>query len=87
VRGAVSFGAGVATQPLTERDQMRSYLVTTGTIVGLFAAGHLFELAAVWRSPASDPWFTLGVGLIIMVSGALCIWAVRLLNVIGSPAG
>ena len=28
-----------------------------------------------------------GVGLIIVVSGAVCIWAVRLLKVIGSPAG
>jgi hypothetical protein len=66
---------------------MRAYLIATGTIFGLVAAGHLFELVAERRSPASDPWFTLGVGLIIVLSGALCFWALRLLKVIKSPAG
>jgi len=63
---------------------VKAYLLTTGTIFGLFAAGHVFELVAEWRPPASDPWFTVGMALIIGVSGALSVWAFRLLKGIGS---
>ena len=65
---------------------MKAYLLTTGAIFGLFAAGHIVELIADWRPPASDPWFTIGIGLIIVVSGALCVWAFRLLKAIGPAA-
>jgi hypothetical protein len=59
---------------------MRAYLLTTGIFFGLFAAGHLFELVYEWRSPALDPWFTLGIAVIVLTSGALSVWALRLLK-------
>ncbi len=62
---------------------MKPYLVITGTIFALFSVGHVVELAGHWRSPASDPWFTGGVALIIVVSGALSVWAFRLLKTNG----
>ena len=62
---------------------MKTYLLTTGTIFGLFAAGHVVELIAEWRPPASDPWFIIGISLIIVVSAAFCAWAFRLLKAIG----
>jgi len=65
---------------------VKTYLLTTGTIFGLFAAGHLAELVVEWRPPASDPWFMVGMALIILVSGALCIWAFRLLKATGRAA-
>ena len=65
---------------------MKAYLLITGTIFALFAAGHLFELVAEWRSPASDPWFTFGIGLIVVASGALSVWAFRLLRSAGPAA-
>jgi len=40
----------------------------------------VFELVKEWRSPAEDPWFTIGVSLIVIVSGALSVWAFRLLK-------
>ena len=65
---------------------MKAYLLTTGTIFGLFAGGHVVELVAEWRPPASDPWFTIGIAAIIAVSGALCVWAFRLLKASGPAA-
>ena len=62
---------------------MKAYLLTTGTIFGLFAAAHVVELIAEWRPPASDPWFVIGISLIIVVSAAFCVWAFRLLETIG----
>ena len=41
------------------------------------------ELIAEWRPPASDPWFIIGISLIIVVSAAFCVWAFRLLETIG----
>ena len=49
---------------------MKSYLLTTGTIFGLFSVGHIVELIIQWRSRASDPWFMGGMALIVVVSGA-----------------
>lgn len=59
---------------------MKAYLIITGTIFGLFAVGHIFELLSHWRTLTSDRWFTLGVSFIIVVSGVLCIWALVLLK-------
>ncbi len=59
---------------------LKTYLVVTGVIFALFAAMHVFELVKEWRSPAEDPWFTIGVSLIVIVSGALSVWAFRLLK-------
>jgi len=62
---------------------VKAYLLTTGTIFGLFAAAPVVELIAEWRPPASDPWFIIGISLIIVVSAAFCVWAFRLLETIG----
>ena len=62
---------------------MKTYLITTGTLFGLFAAWHVFELVSHWRSPVSDPGFTVVVALVIVVSGALSVWAFRLLKAAG----
>jgi hypothetical protein len=65
---------------------LRTYLATTGTIFGLFSAGHVFELIVEWRPPASDPGFALGLVAIILVSGALSAWAFRLFRAAGPAA-
>lgn len=57
---------------------MKAYLLTTGTIFGLFSLGHIVELITRWRSPASDPWFMGGMALIVVLSAALSIWGFRL---------
>jgi hypothetical protein len=63
---------------------MRAYLLTTGTIFGLFSVWHIVELVTRWRSPASDPWFVGGVTLIAVASGALTMWAFRLWKASGA---
>jgi hypothetical protein len=65
---------------------MKAYLVTTGIVFGLFAVGHVFELTSGLRSSASDSGFILGVSAIIVVSGALSVWAFRLLRGMGKGA-
>jgi len=65
---------------------VKTYLLTTGTIFGLFSIGHIVELIAEWRSPASDPWFIGGMALIVVVSGALSIWGFRLWKATGVAA-
>jgi hypothetical protein len=65
---------------------VKTYLLTTGTIFGLFSVGHIVELITRWRSPASDPWFIGGMALIVVVSGALSIWGFRLWKATGRAA-
>jgi hypothetical protein len=65
---------------------VKAYLLTTGTIFGLFSVWHIAELIMRWRPPASDPWFIGGVALIAVASGGLSIWAFRLWKAIGGPA-
>lgn len=62
---------------------MKAYLVTTGIVFGLFAVWHVFELASGLRSTESDSGFIIGVGAIIVVTGALSAWAFRLLRRMG----
>src|SRR5439155_3782474 len=50
---------------------VKAYLLTTGTIFGLFSLGHIVELITRWQSPASDPWFMGGMALIVVLSAAL----------------
>jgi hypothetical protein len=57
---------------------MRAYLLTTGTIFGLFAAEHLIVLVRRWDHLMSDPWFVLGAGAIFLVTAGLAGWAFRL---------
>jgi len=58
---------------------MKAYLVTTGTLFGLLAAMHLVRVVEKWHLLATDPWFVLGTAAIAIVTGALCLWAWRLL--------
>ena len=59
---------------------MKAYLATTAVIFGLFAVGHVFELLAHWTTWGSDKWLVIGLSLIAVISGALCIWALVLLK-------
>ena len=59
---------------------MKAYLVTTATIFGLFAIGHVFELLSHWSTWGSEKWLVFGLTLIIAVSSVLCIWALALLR-------
>lgn len=59
---------------------MNAYLSISGAIFGLFALWHVFELLSNWRTLESDKWFTVGVSAVIVLSGALCIWAWVLLK-------
>lgn len=57
---------------------MKAYLWTTATLFALVAVAHVVRLVLEWRR--GDPWFlgsVLGLGL---VSGALAVWAFRLLR-------
>jgi len=65
---------------------VKAYLVTTGIVFGLFALWHVFELASGLRSAATDSGFIIGVSLIILVTGALSVWAFRLLRGLGKTA-
>ncbi len=65
---------------------MRAYLLTTGTVFGLFAAEHLVLLVRRWQSLTSDPSFVLGVAAIFAATAGLTAWAIRLLKVHGSAA-
>ncbi|HTR76990.1 MAG TPA: hypothetical protein VMH39_02730 [Gemmatimonadaceae bacterium] len=62
---------------------MRTYLAVTGTLFGLLAVMHAYMLVHDMRSPATDRWDTLFMGLIVVVTGGLALWAWR----IGRRAG
>ncbi|HET7922138.1 MAG TPA: hypothetical protein VFM15_05230 [Gammaproteobacteria bacterium] len=59
---------------------MKVYLYTTCVIFGLFSIAHVFELFFHWSTLATDGWFTLTLTAVIVVSGALSIWAFILLK-------
>ena len=59
---------------------MRAYLLVTGTIFGLFAVWHLYELVDTAQHPSADPWFFGGVLAIAVVTAALSWWAFRLVR-------
>jgi len=58
---------------------MKAYLATTGSLFGLISLAHVARTISEWSRFRTDPWFALegpGLGL---VTGALCLWAARLL--------
>jgi uncharacterized membrane protein required for colicin V production len=59
---------------------MKAYLSISGTIFGLFALWHVFELISHWRTLESDKWFTISMSAVAVLSGVLCIWAWVLLK-------
>lgn len=61
---------------------MKAYLYTTCVIFGLFSIAHVFELFSHWSTLGTDRWFMIGMTAIIVVSGALSIWAFVLLKMV-----
>lgn len=60
---------------------MRAYLQLTCAIFALVAIGHLLRLVARWPLViAGRPLPALISLLVVVVSGALCLWAWRLLG-------
>jgi hypothetical protein len=59
---------------------MKAYLYTTCVIFGLFSIGHVVELFSHWSTLGTDRWFAYGITAIIVVSGALSVWAFVLLK-------
>ena len=59
---------------------MKSYLVTTGALFGVVAVWHLYLLLTEWHAPGHDRGFVLGMGAVVVVAGALSVWAFTLLK-------
>jgi hypothetical protein len=59
---------------------MKSYLVTTGTIFGLFAAFHVWATVTALHRLAIEPGLVLGRAAIAIAAGAVAIWAWRLFH-------
>lgn len=59
-----------------ESDSMKAYVTTTGAVFGLLTLAHLWRV--IYEEPhlATDPWYVP----ITVASGALCLWAWRLLR-------
>ena len=56
---------------------MKVYVITTGTIFGLLTVAHLWRMIEEGSHVASNPTFLL----ITLASGALCLWAWRVLRI------
>lgn len=54
---------------------MRAYLMTTGAIFGLIVVAHVWRIVEEGAHLAADPAYLA----LTAASGALCLWAVRLL--------
>ncbi len=59
---------------------MKAYLITTGTLFGLFALAHLWRTIVEWPSLSTDRWFILHGPGISLIGAGFCFWAVRLLR-------
>jgi dolichyl-phosphate-mannose--protein O-mannosyl transferase len=66
---------------------MKAYLYTTCVIFGLFSIGHVVELFYHWSALGTDKWFLYSMTAVIIVSGALSIWAFVLIRMIRGRAG
>ena len=55
---------------------MKAYLMISGTLFGVLLIAHLLRLYGEGLQVAADPWFVLST----VLSGWLCVWAVRLLR-------
>jgi hypothetical protein len=60
-----------------ELNQVKSYLITTGTVFGLITVAHVCRVFAEGPRLAKDPFFVL----LTFAAAALCFWAFRLLRV------
>lgn len=59
---------------------MKAYLMTTGTVFGLITIVHAWRMIEE-RQMATEPWYIL----ITVATGALCLWAWRLVRQLRSP--
>jgi hypothetical protein len=59
-----------------EGEPMKAYVITTGAVFGLIALAHLARMVAEGSRLATDPFFIL----LTVASGALCLWAGRVLR-------
>lgn len=57
---------------------MKAYLITTGSVFGLITLAHLWRIVEEGRRLATEPAFLL----LTVLSGALSVWAWRLLVVL-----
>ena len=55
---------------------MKAYLITTGAVFALITLAHVLRIIAEGRHLMTDPSFVL----LTLVTGALCLWACRLLQ-------
>jgi hypothetical protein len=56
---------------------MKAYVMTTGALFGLLTLAHLWRIVEERPLLARDPWYVL----ITAAAAALCLWAVRLLQI------
>lgn len=59
---------------------MKAYLIITGTLFALLAATHALRLVEEFSSFSSQPWFVTAMISIVLVCGALSVWAWKLLR-------
>jgi hypothetical protein len=58
---------------------MKAYLMTTGSVFGLIVLAHVWRVIAEGPHLVSDPWYIL----LTAAAAALCVWAWRLLRLLG----
>jgi hypothetical protein len=58
---------------------MKAYLITTGSLFGLLAAAHVWQIIDQWPRLLHDPSDLLEAAIGLVAAG-LCFWAWRLLR-------
>jgi len=58
---------------------MKAYLVTTGSLFGLLALAHVWQIIDQWPRLLHDPSDVLEAAIGLVAAG-LCLWALRLLR-------
>ena len=58
---------------------MKAYIITTGSLFGLLALAHVWQILGQWPRLLHDPSDLLEAGIGLVAAG-LCFWAVRLLR-------
>ena len=59
---------------------MKTYLRATIALYGLAAIWHIWQLIKYVQRPEIDPGLVSGVGAIILITGGLAVWGLRLLR-------
>jgi len=58
---------------------MKAYIITTGSLFGVLALAHMWQIIDQWPRLLHDPSDLLEAGIGLVAAG-LCFWAVRLLR-------